>query len=517
MALAPSPIGRLANELLSEIFLHALPQKSLPHTVFLPTTFTKPALTDAPLVLCHISSRWRHLAIHDTQLWTTLDTEDVSHPCLIQLWLSCTAAQPLSLCIARSLVPYPHWPSPVEGPIVLLRERDYSRPMHLHLQLLLPEIRRCRHLRIIDSFIPPFISPVAPVELESLSVTVRRGDTCAAQWFGQLLAVAPWLTHLHWEGPRIAAPWTQITHLSLRVDSIGLDTFEQILDAISHVQHLRLVLIAKDDRPFHEPHLHHIIPATTQFSFAGEAVMARCLTLPGLTHLIVEWMGTVYDLHELEIFLERSHCTLTVLELWGCQCGQVPPDILLSPQVSPLLTHLLIPSCDLNEFVLWMETRTPGSLPQPLILLRDIDRCFRIDDLPGITEPEITGVLAALLRAHLPLLEHLYLDDNESREDQLESRVIDVEGGAFTLRCSTTLRQEYESWWDSVDGRAFRTVRATGDLSSILVFDVPFPSLNDHPPGWQHPVDKLLAQSECHSLAEQNRFANTRRPGYQFK
>jgi hypothetical protein len=164
-----------------------------------------------------------------------------------------------------------------------------------------------------------------------------------------------------------------------------------------------------------------------------------------------------------------------------------------------------------------METRTPGSLPQPLILLRDVDRCFRIDDLPGITEPETTGVLAALLRAHLPLLEHLYLDDNESREDQLESRVIEVEGGAFTLRRSTTLRQEYESWWDSVDGRAFRTVRATGDLSSILVFDVSFPSLNDHPPGWQRPVDKLLAQSGCHSLAEQNRFANTRRPGYQFK
>ncbi|KAJ7796051.1 hypothetical protein B0H14DRAFT_3495230 [Mycena olivaceomarginata] len=167
MALAPSPIAHLANELLSEIFLHALPQKSLPHTVFLPTTFTKPALTDAPLVLCHISSGWRHLAIHDTRLWTTLDTEDVSHPCLIQLWLSRTAARPLSLCIAGPLVPYPIWPSPVEGPIVLLRERNYSRPMHLHLQLLLPEIQRCQHLRIVDSFIPPFISPVAPVELQA--------------------------------------------------------------------------------------------------------------------------------------------------------------------------------------------------------------------------------------------------------------------------------------------------------------------------------------------------------------
>lgn len=89
------------------------------------------------------------------------------------------------------------------------------------------------------------------------------------------------------------------------------------------------------------------------------------------------------------------------------------------------------------------------------MLLHNVNRCFRIDNFPGIAELETTGVLAILLKAHLPLLQHLFLDDNKAREDQVESCLIDAEGGAFALRCSTILHQEYESWWGSVDGHAF--------------------------------------------------------------
>jgi hypothetical protein len=81
--------------------------------------------------------------------------------------------------------------------------------------------------------------------------------------------------------------------------------------------------------------------------------------------------------------------------------------------------------------------------------------------------------------------------------EELECRSV----GYFRLWRSIILRQEYELWWVSADGQAFQSARATDDLSAVMLFDIPWYYIEDphfHP----HPT--------------QNRFANTKRSGYQF-
>ncbi|KAF8188549.1 hypothetical protein K438DRAFT_1972251 [Mycena galopus ATCC 62051] len=480
MSQEPLTIGSLASETLSEIFIYTLPVTVLaPRTQFRWPDIHVPLSTVSPLLLCQVSSHWRDIAINDPRLWTSLNTQFLRHSEFISLWLSRAGSMPLSLHLARPIHP------PVRfvihnGP-VLLEEEEYMSTIHRHLPLLLPKIWSCKHLEMEDAFIPRYFRQFPAPFLESLSVAVRSSNTAAAGWFSSLMAHTPRLACLHWEGAPLTVsnvPWAQLTHLSLHVANLPVGYVAAVLEAAVQVQQLRLHLQADPTESYHSPRDPIIMPNVTTFNFSGDTALTRILTLPNMTSLIIEWTADVPDLQDLPRFLLRSKCVLTMLEVWEIPgrspSGRgMPTQLLMSSPISSSLTRLLMPSRILNEFFLWLQRSTPGTLPKELMRLRDVDRCFRIDRLPEIEDPRTSGILAHLIKSRLRNLEVLYLDDHLLPGEVLESHHAGLGPTAsFTVWRSATLLREYRAWWVSLEGSAFKAALATGTRYLIDQFEI---------------------------------------------
>jgi hypothetical protein len=164
---------------------------------------------------------------------------------------------------------------------------------------------------MLDFFFPHFIQPLPTTLLETISATISPRNRRAAEWFSWMLSLAPQVTSLHWQGPAIVAQWGVLTHLSLVVDSFGPERLEDVLAAAINLHYLRLVLI--NGGPFGAPpHFRlprscHILPTVITFNFSGETCLTLYLTLPDLTHLVMEqWMGMTHNPTDIEDFLTRS-------------------------------------------------------------------------------------------------------------------------------------------------------------------------------------------------------------------
>ncbi|KAJ6511628.1 hypothetical protein DFH09DRAFT_1100380 [Mycena vulgaris] len=306
--------------------------------------------------------------------------------------------------------------------------------------------------------------------LESVSVTVGNSDgpaqLNAAIQFMALLSQAPNLVKLHWEGPAISAPWAQLTHLSWDPPA-DWDHYEHMFDK-----------------------LHHF------------------LSLPLLHTLVLEFPALWEDARNITSLLTHSQCAIRTLQVqaysWEERVYSLlgdTPSVLKHPSIAPSLTYLLITSQDLDTFFIVLGILSRNALTTELRLLRSVDRCFRIDDLPGISPDENTGVLAALIRVHFPVLEQLNLDCRKLGAENLEARTVITGATSFLLRRPKALRQEYELWWSSQDGAAFRTALSTGYYHNILPFEVSWGVIH----GRTDP-----------SYAGQNLFSNPRRLGYIF-
>ncbi|KAJ7304603.1 hypothetical protein DFH08DRAFT_825543 [Mycena albidolilacea] len=497
MARRNAPITCLASETLSDIFLYTLPSRPpLIYSPFPAPTFPIPNSSQAPLLLCQISSRFREIAVADPRLWRSLCTEKIVNPQLMEVWLKRAGDISLSLRIARALGPSPQWPLVYINPSIL-PDSSYISPIQRYLPILLPKISQCRQLQMVDCFIPQFVPPASFLVLESLSVTIQRTNLPAARWLSHALGRAPRLTRFHWSGPAVAAPWAQLSHLSLDVEPFGPGLLKSVLDAATQVQHLRLHF------ELAIPHLQttSVLLSVTTFSIVGGSQLAHSIILPNLTHLIIEWAGPTSnaDDSDLPSFLQHSQCAITTLEVWELPFWGFP-NVLLSRQVSHSLRRLVIGAHGLCQFFGWLEHHTPGTLPHNLRLLREVDLCFRIDDRPAGAVPGTCNILADLLKIHLPSLDDVILIDNADHETQMESCLVGSAPGTFTLWRSAAIRREYESWWKSVDGHAFQAARA-GNGEPSIGFDVPWTNLDD---------------THYRPARNQNRFANTRRPGYIF-
>ncbi|KAJ7655715.1 hypothetical protein DFH06DRAFT_1473945 [Mycena polygramma] len=511
MASPAPPISKLVHELLEAIFILCLPSptRDVPATDYPVPIFIAPSAFHAPLLLCSVSSPWRAVATGLPRLWRSLDTENVLHPELVELWLRRAQTTSLSLRIARPILHQFREPVPMFPPMIMKRQYYLlAFPMHLHLPLLLPRISQCQHLEMVDWFIPHFFPPPVPPpsRLQSLSVIV--GDVLfgsissrdrAAPWVSDFLAHAPLLTHLHWAGPDISAPWGQLTHLSWHINVAHVGEFERTLDCLQNVVHLRIRLHWDWLHRFTSPAIAHLLPNVHTYSAVGDTRVTRFLSLPNLHHLILE-SSSVQATEDLELFLQRSRCKITSLELWQDHFPAIPPTLLDNPAIAPSLTYLLISSQDLNDFFCAFE------LPRRIRLLRDADRCFRIEPLPGIQPDATSGVLAALLVAHLPVLQWLELDDTRTRTvafaPELESRVVEVAGFAkLTVSRSADLRRKYEAWWNSSDGLEFRAALDSEDVDMLHSFDLPW---------------NFLFRPRPPLHRDQNIFANSDRPGYVF-
>jgi hypothetical protein len=160
----------------------------------------------------------------------------------------------------------------------------------------------------------------------------------------------------------------------------------------------------------------------------------------------------------------------------------------------------------LNELFLAFEELSPGTIPTKIRLLRDADRCFQIEDLPGITLQATSGVLATLILEHFPSMQMLELDEHlphsSSDAPELEHRAVLV-GASHTLVVSrhAALRREYHAWWNSIDGTEFRAALDEEDEDLLRSFELPGNFLRNSRFPWIQ-------------ASGQNIFANTRRRGY---
>ncbi|KAJ7026626.1 hypothetical protein C8F04DRAFT_1124726 [Mycena alexandri] len=471
----------LATELLAEISLLCLPINTPQPRTSLPRPhFAIPSSANAPLLLCAVCRRWRVIAVSVSRLWTSLNSQDIHSPELVELWLARAAKSGLSLRIARPVAPQAaSWIKLPVHPPKLLLEHYYRVPFHRHLPVLLPNIFQCRHLEIIDWPLPSIFTcqiPTAP-HLETLSVAVRRTDTHAAHWVSLLIAQAPNLTQLHWEGPAISASWSHLTHLSWEIVTDCQDIERKLaLLGTGHLQYLRISFRDTWGLRIGPPTVAHSLPTVTTFAFHGEQAIAKFLTLPNLTHLIVEKIH-IYTLSadpelDLSILLSRSACSITDLELWEPRRIAHFPDILQHGAIAVSLRRLMISSYHLNKFFLCREREIPGTLHPRHLLLRDVDRCFRIEELPGIDVDESSGALAAVIRMYFPVLESLCLIDNRPMDPDLESRAVLAGSTQLIVSRSRLLLREYLAWWRSPEGDAFRDALATPDTRSFK--DVPW-------------------------------------------
>jgi hypothetical protein len=489
------PISRLATETLTEIFTLCLPSFHPAETRFHSTFFIKPSRSEAPLLLCQISSQWRTIAKGLNCLWTSLNTENVLHSELVEIWLQRAKQSPLSLRISQPLIQFPEYNEPVQDPVIL-PSNNYQFPIHLHLPLLLPKLSQCRHLETVGWHSPQFIRPQfdSPLQLESVSVVVDENHHRAALWFAALMSQAPRLAKLHWNGPTIAAPWSQLTHLSWApADPIH---FEETLEKLPNLTHLRLNLHWSHRLDFAAPEVSHVMPQVTTFFFCGEGAILPFLTLPRLQKLIVQSTrsGPVGDnAQDLRRFLQRSQCAISTLEIDLCSwftpltmdLSIHTPSVLNHASIHNSLISLVISSRDLTNFFSAFNKSTPGTLPPKLRVLTSAHRCFRIDTLPGIAPDETKGVLAAIIRAGFPVLAHLDLDVQGYFVDELEARNVTTGSTSFILRRPTAVRIEYESWWNSADGDQFRIALATGKYVDLIQWYSQWPGKNIMRNPWQ--------------------------------
>ncbi|KAJ6456259.1 hypothetical protein C8R47DRAFT_1248884 [Mycena vitilis] len=490
------------DEVIAEIFILCLPSHPLvPIAVFSWPTFRRPSPAEAPLLFCQVSRHWRAIATGLGKLWESLDTQNIRHSELVDLWLRRARRSALTIRIAQPIIP--RYKSVVlTNPPSILPPRFYRHPTHLHLPILLPKIPQCRCLELVDFFVPHFFAPrfSSPLALESLSVAIDHSNATAARWIAGLLSQAPHLTKLQWQGPAVRAPWAQLSHLRLQLDGIEPRVFELILDSLCSLTEFRISLGGKPLHVFGSPiAAPRTLPNVVTLGITGNSAAIRFFTVPKLRHLVIEsaLFPACSDVIRLVL---RSECSLASLEIWPRHFKDRAPTLLKCPEISQSLSRLLISSEDLNEFLLDLEERSRPSvflLGATTLFLRDADRCFRIEGLPGIVESETSGVHAALLHAAFPRLEDLYLDDNAPILADLECRRTAC--NTFTVWRSTFLRREYENWWHGADGKAFRAAREINAAKAYWAWHVCWDTIGGRDPG-HYPGQSL--------------YANTRRLGY---
>ncbi|KAJ6552903.1 hypothetical protein B0H19DRAFT_1072404 [Mycena capillaripes] len=282
---------------------------------------------------------------------------------------------------------------------------------------------------------------------------------------------SPGLTHLHWSGPAISAPWFQLHYLSFC--TFHPSELESILPRLVNLVELHLVNVEYGvwERAPDAPYL---LATITTLSLQHDCErLLELLTLPHLEHLVLAKVWLSVHAQSLRVFLDRSSCKLKSLELQGWGMDTLH-DYYRHPAIQPSLTRLAISSEALTRFFDMLEAESPETLPPSLhLFLRPIDICFQIDGLRNTNGDETwDGTLAMLLLSSLPNLAALELDLGVFTEGELESHLVSTPKGQLRVRRPTCQREEYERWWGSEEGQEFRRLRRSQNRDALEKFSV---------------------------------------------
>lgn len=218
-----SSMSTLPPEILTEIFVHCLPQEQFP----------VPSCREAPLLLTHVSSQWRTLALSTPELWAALhvDYKDpVEDIPATELWLSRSGSCPLSLSIAIDFNEQPHQEI---------------------LDLLCRHSHRWRHIRF--DFRRLYCAAMYNLELAHGNLTqlttfefhTRDISNPNVSQITNLLSFAPQLREVTWIDDMadtetlLELPLKRLTCLSLAMEHGTLD-YLQLLKQCSNLEHIKI-------------------------------------------------------------------------------------------------------------------------------------------------------------------------------------------------------------------------------------------------------------------------------------
>ncbi|RDB22218.1 hypothetical protein Hypma_010700 [Hypsizygus marmoreus] len=304
----PCYIARLPVELLCEIFAHCLPFGR--HGDQYPI----PRIEDAPMLLCHVCSHWRQVALSFTALWSSFSGRcsysyrnrnpernvRVATQALVKLWLERSHPHPISTEFDSSMLPAVR-------------------------QLLFVNAYRWDSLSIMldDEIIGELMAiPQAGAPLvENLSLIVYECEKTHLE-IPSLLPRFPNLRRLYYHNSRtlnrffLNIPWSQMTHITLCCE-FPADQFLKSLGQCMAAEYIDVQWIIPS-APIQPAQV--ILPRLAYLridSCAGDITLLDAFTVPSLRTLKFNTQSDLAhrNFKALDALVSRSSCTLETFHM----------------------------------------------------------------------------------------------------------------------------------------------------------------------------------------------------------
>jgi hypothetical protein len=336
--------------MLANVFIQCLPA----------TTYVKPSICDAPLLVSSVCHAWRNIAIATPALWSSLELDDdvrIRDRPFIETWISRSGILPLSLSFMTGY-------GTSEGVNVLLRHSKRWK----RLRLIIPQDGS----HFFTSF-SPHLPSLETIEVETLA----SGTSSHVERIADLFRSAPRLCHLSWNMATYPTtiPYSQLTCLHLkRGCAVTVLNCLEIMELSSNLAECEFHDVTTLPRQFN-PHapFQDVRRLPARFSSRAPISLARltklyiqgtpdlgvffeAIELPALCMFGLR-MSPLLDRNNMPIFLRpwprrqfmdllvRSNCSLSSLLISSVDISERQLlDFLRSPQASSLI-NLDIVNC----------------------------------------------------------------------------------------------------------------------------------------------------------------------------
>ncbi|KAJ8521161.1 hypothetical protein ONZ45_g2108 [Pleurotus djamor] len=187
----PSPIQRIPVELLLAIFAECLPNVS----------FTKPSVSDAPMLLTHVCASWRTIVLETPQMWSSLGVNMLERKPtplpMVEWWLERVKDRPFDFSFRLD-----QWP-PVAGQLV--------RQATAVLGLLVGKMSSWRDVQLVlpgsYKLLNSIPTPGAANQLHSINVDLQDWKESEMDSLNRIFEGAPSLRKLTWSNRASWSSW----------------------------------------------------------------------------------------------------------------------------------------------------------------------------------------------------------------------------------------------------------------------------------------------------------------------
>ncbi|RDB27473.1 hypothetical protein Hypma_004098 [Hypsizygus marmoreus] len=329
-----SPVRRLPRDILIEIFLFTRDWRKREYSRFnsigeFLSDPVGPLPTPSALVITHVCSQWRHIALSAPMLWATINSDyvdpDPSGPeagpyydQYLHMWLSRTGTRyPLDITFTGA-----YFGDHPETSLSWLHPYMHRiRALHLQGSLYgLPSssFEHLETLRMSDFYLDDHPDDIQ-VSFPSLRRLIVQGD-------GELI-------------PDPFIPWPQLTHLILDGQMVDPPMLRDILSQSTALVKLHLGMPEDSATVFTTTDDEHILMPHVETLIIGGGIywLLACLTLPKLTTLRANlslWPAALYY-----AFRSRSSFSLKSLTLDGTMEAA---DVLNMIRESPTITEIML-------------------------------------------------------------------------------------------------------------------------------------------------------------------------------